>query len=412
MLAGLLTLALIAAVLVALDGGDDEAAADTGPVSGDAVAKSLLAPGNCIDPGSSVSASVTLRDCDAAHPAQVTARIAFPESQSDYPGADQLSVWVGHQCDRRADDYLGTPLLSTTLDSGALLPSFDDWADGDTSVTCYVDRLDDAALSGSIQGRGLEFPRGAEVAVSRLMAGDCFRPIGGVGSYELNSNSEVEVVACTGSYNGVFFGRGTLDSPTTGAPFPGDGEVGRLTSDRCSVLFQENFGVPVDGFNYRYWRPNQQSWNLGDRDILCAILDAEPLDGSFEPARYAPFFDLAPGTCFGLGPEETDRTLGLDDQVLPIDCDQPHAGQMIGSGRLEDGLDTAYPGQEEVEQAAGVQCEALFEEFVGIAPSESELINFPFWFPNEAGWEQGDRRYACAFVDEVERVGSLEGAEI
>ncbi|MEM9563790.1 MAG: septum formation family protein [Actinomycetota bacterium] len=411
-LAGLLTLALISVVLIAIGGEDDGAAADERPQAGDPIDLAGLAAGDCIDPGSGAGGPVVLQDCATAHDAQVTARLPFPETDGDYPGADQLSLWVGRQCETAADAYLGAPLLSTVLEADSILPDFEDWAAGDTSVTCYVSRLDDLELTGSVDGRAAELARGTQVPVARLMVGDCFVPAGDVGSYELNSNSQVELVDCDASYNGVFFGRGALDAPVSGAAFPGDTEVGQLTSERCSILFREAFGQDADGFNYRYWRPNQQSWNLGDREILCAILDAEPLSGAFDPVEFLPFFELATGDCFHLGPEETSLSLGLDDQVRTVDCQVSHAGQMIGSGRLttEDGA--PYPGEEDVEQAAGAACEQLFEDFVGISPFESELVNFPFWYPNEAGWEQGDRRYACAFVDDVERIGSLEGAGV
>ncbi len=411
-LAGLLTLALVTVVLVAIGGDDDGAAADERPRVGDTIELAGLAVGDCIDPGTGAGGPVVLQDCAAPHEAQVMARLPFPEADGEYPGADQLGLWVGQQCQTTADGYLGAPLLSTVLEADSILPDLEDWADGDTNVTCYVSRLDDEELTGSVEGRGTELARGDQVPVSRLMVGDCFVPAGDVGSYELNSNSQVELVDCEGTYNGVFFGRGALDAPVSGAAFPGDVEVGQLTSERCSVLFREAFGQDADGFNYRYWRPNQQSWNLGDREILCAILDAEPLTGAFDPVEFQPFFELATGDCFHLGPEETALSLGLDDQVRPVDCQRSHAGQMIGSGRLDTEAGATYPGEQDVEQAAGAECERLFEDFVGISPFESELVNFPFWYPNEAGWEQGDRRYACAFVDDVERIGSLEGAGV
>jgi len=411
-LAGLLTLGIVTALILALGGGDEDAGAETAPQPGEPVEAIDLAAGNCIDPGSTTSASIILRDCTTAHPAQVTGRLPFPSAGGTYPGADQLELWVAQQCVRSADEYLGTPLLATTLGADHLLPDFDDWAAGDTSVVCTVARLDGVNLDASIQGRGADFPRGAQIPVSRLMVGDCFEPSGQVDSYQLNSNSQVDLVDCAGLYNGVFFGRGILDAPVSGADFPGDGEIGQLTSEQCGVLFEESFGVSAEGFNYRYWRPNEQSWNLGDRNILCAVLDADPLSGPFEPADYRPFFDLATGDCFDLGPEETGRSLGLDDQVIPVECSQLHNGQMIGSGPLLAEPDTPYPGEEEVEQLAGLECERLFEDFVGISPFESELVNFPFWYPNDSGWGQGDRRFACAFVEDVGQVGSLEGAEL
>lgn len=410
-LAGLATLGIIVAVLLAL-GGDETAETDGRPEPGQPVEPASLTVGDCVDPGSTATASIILRSCETPHPEQVTGRLPFPSADETYPGADQLDLWVGQQCIGLADDYLGAPLLSTTLATDRILPDFDDWAAGDTNITCTVSRPDGLPLDASIRGRAADFPRGEQIPVSRLLVGDCFVPAGGVDSYQLNSNSRVDLVDCQGDHNGVFFGRATLDTTTVGADFPGDVEIGQLTSERCGELFEESFGVSADGFNYRYWRPNQQSWNLGDRNILCAVLDADLLSGTFDPADYVPFFNLDTGDCFDLGPEETARSLGLDDQVITIACEQGHAGQMIGSGQLLTEPDTPYPGEDQVEQLAGLECERLFEEFVGISPFESELVNFPFWYPNDSGWEQGDRRFACAFVEDVEQVGSLEGAEL
>jgi hypothetical protein len=410
-LAGLVTLALVGAVLNLLGGGG-ESAGDGQPRPGDVIRPSALAVGDCFEPGPTLAASIILRDCEVAHPGQVTGRVSHPGSADDYPGTDGLSLSVGQQCDRQADDFLGVPVLTTTLAAHHLVPSMEDWAVGETDITCYVAPFDGTQMTGSAQDRGTDFPRSRQVPVSRLIVGDCFVPADGLASYELNSNSAVDLASCDDSHNGVFFGRGMLDSAVAGAAFPGDQEIGRLTSDRCAELFEDTYGVSADGFNYRYWRPNEQSWELGDRNILCAVLDADPLSGRFEPARYQPFFELEAAVCFDLGPEETDKTLGLDDQVIAVDCTGSHAGQMIGAGLLELEDTEPYPGEQEVKDLAGGRCEALFEEFVGISPFDSELVNFPFWYPNQVGWEQGDRRYACAFLDEVPRVGTLEGAGI
>jgi hypothetical protein len=409
-LAGLATLGVVVGLLTLFGGDSTDAGSDGRPGPGQAIRPSALLVGDCIEPGTGATATILLRSCEAPHPAQVTGSLPYPTPADDYPGAERLSLFVGQQCERRADQYLGTSLLATTLASEHVIPSLNDWSNNDTAITCYIARSDGADLTASLEGRGLDFPRGTQVPVSRLMVGDCFIPADGVDSYALNSNSTVDLVPCDGRYNGVFFGRDILDQAGTGSDFPGDDEIGMLTSDRCADLFETTYGEPADGFNYRYWRPNQQSWNLGDRGILCAVLDADPLSGRFDPGRYEPFFELAAGECFDLGPEETDASLGLDDQVMPVDCGGAHAGQIIGAGLLEADGAAPYPGEEEVEDLAGARCELLFEGFVGISPFESELVNFPFWYPNEIGWGQGDRRFACAFLDEVERVGSLEGA--
>ncbi len=162
--------------------------------------------------------------------------------------------------------------------------------------------------------------------------------------------------------------------------------------------------------NYRYWRPNQQSWDLDDRAILCAVLDTNPLQQRFDPGDYDRFFDLATGQCFNLGPEETSESLRLDDQVRLTDCNLAHLGQMIGSGDLDLDLTEPFPEGEGVLNLAGTECERLFVEFVGESPYESDYGNFPFWYPNQPGWEEGDRRYACAFLDNEPRLQSLENA--
>lgn len=415
--AGVVTLLLIAALSALLSGGDGDGSADAARRLGQPIALEALASGDCIQTGANTD-QVILVSCTNPHSAEVTERLATPDEEATFPGQATLAGWATARCREPNENYVGTPILATTLDEGHLLPDFDDWTRGDTMVTCIVVDHSGAPLIGSVQDRGSDFARGNQVPVSRLMVGDCFTPPLGVDSYELNSSSLVDLADCEGSYNGVLFGRGALDTGIENDPYPGDESLSGLTGERCAALFETTYGVAANGFNYRFWRPNEQGWSQGDRMVLCSILDAEPLQGLFDPSRYETFFAVGVGTCFDLGPEETAQSLGLDDRVLEVPCTQLHTGQMIGSGLLNsdqvdlgDGSDE-YPGDNEVESLAGTECEILFEGFVGISPYESELLRFPFWYPNETGWSQGDRRYACAFLHEAPRIGSLEGAEI
>lgn len=413
-LAGLVTLALIGGAIALSNRSTDDtvAAADPADGFGRPVAGKDLNPGDCIDYDlrAASPAQFTTRDCNAPHLAEVTAKIDHPDAGGTYPGSDAVLDWSLGQCAERADSYLGTPLLQTTLADDTLLPSFDSWSSGDDQATCVVRQADASSLTEPTAGRGTDYPRGDQVVVSRLAEGDCFVPSDNVSSYELNSNSQVNLVPCDSEHNGVFFGRGSLDSPI-GAIFPGEDEVGTATSDKCGALFEAHFGVGSDGFNYRYWRPNQQSWNLDDRTVLCAILDSNPLTEEFNPASHQRFFDLAAGDCFNLGPEETSESLRLDDQVRVLPCQESHVGQMIGSGNLAQDQTEPFPPDDGVLQLAGTECERLFVDFIGVSPYQSDLGNFPFWYPNEPGWGDGDRRYACAFLEDTPRSESLEGAE-
>ena len=413
-MAGLATLALIVLGLWITGRSDDTTDAGR-PGFGQPIGGAALMLGDCIDiaPGPANSpAGLILADCDSPHAAQVTARLSHPDAGGDHPGAAELATWVGRQCEQPTDDFVGVEsILETSLEGDVLLPDADDWAAGDTGATCFVANLDGSSLTASVEGRGGEFPRGEEVLVSRLLAGDCFVPPQGHGAYELNSSSRVELVSCDGGHNGVFFGRDLLDQYPVGAEFPGDDEIGRVTSGRCAELFEDGFAAEADGFNYRYWRPNQQSWELDDRSILCAVLDEDALSETFDPTTYEPFFDLTPTTCFNLGPEETSKSLRLDDKVRVLDCSETHSGQMVGSGRIEAAPDDPFPA-EDIEAMAGAECEQLFLGFMGISPYESDFGQFPFWYPNKSGWELGDRRYACAIIEDQPRTGSLEGAEL
>lgn len=415
-LAGILTLAVVTGLLWLAGGGDDglEAgggAGGTGRV-GSLVAAADLSVGDCMNFTSpnGGSARFVIADCEAAHVAQISAKVQHPDASGPYPGADDLKGWVAGRCRDVSETFINASMLETTLAVGSLVPDFEEWSAGNYDATCYVRQFDSSSLTSSVAGRGADFPRGEEVIVSRLIEGDCFVPAGGTNSYDLNSNSTVRLVSCDGEHNGVFFGRDRLDYPI-GALFPGEDEVGDATSQRCGQLFTTHFGASSEGFNYRYWRPNQQSWDVDDRAILCAVLDSDPLTERLDPSTYDRFFDLETGQCFNLGPEETPDSLRLDDQVRVVPCDESHVGQMIGSGDLDLDLAEPFPADDGVQDLAGKECEQLFVDFVGTSPYESAFGNFPFWYPNQSGWEEGDRRYACAFLDSEPRTDTLEDAD-
>jgi hypothetical protein len=399
----MITLSIIL-VLVQLGGGDESSR----PAVGSVIGGPDLAAGDCIDIAGGSAERFILADCAVAHDGEVVQRLIHPAAGTDYPGPVALTAWLGNQCSEQAADYLGAPLLQTTLEARSNVPTIDEWVAGDGGITCYVASADRAPLTASVAGRAEAVARGSQIPVSRLIVGDCFAPPPGVAAYELNSNSAVVLIpGCEGAYNGVFFGRDELPGEL-GTPFAGDENVGSETSARCAALFTETFTTDAAGFNYRYWRPNEASWNTGDRQILCAILDDDPLLEPFDPDAFAPFHTVAVGTCFTLGPEETDQTLRLDDQVRLVDCASPHVGQMIASGDLQLPDTAAYPGDETLRTEASAECAALFEDFVGISPADSAYGRLPFWYPNQPGWESGDRRFACAVLEAESRTGSLE----
>ena len=409
--AGLVTLALVAVVLwlTGQAGGADTAGQSR--ETGQFVTSSTLETGDCVTPRFTTAATqYELQDCNGPHQAQITTVIDHPDADGAFPGATELNSWVEGRCSDAADDYLTVTLLETTLASRTGLPNNAAWADGDTAAVCSVEQLDGSSLVQSLDGQDVDVARGSIVTVARLLPGDCFVPAADAVAADLTSNSDVDLVSCDTPHNGVFFGRDRL-AFAADEGFPGSDEVAALTSDRCAELFEDHFDADADGFRYRFWRPNQSSWDAGDRSILCSILTPEPLQEQFDPSAHQRFFDLAVGTCFNLGPEETTASLRLDDQVLVVTCEEPHRGQMIGSGELIADPEDPEPDDDGILSLAGDQCEQRFIDFVGISPFESDLGTFPFWFPNEPGWADGDRRYACAFLEETPLIGSLAAAE-
>ena len=409
--AGLLTVAIIGGAILANGSteADSTVAATDGRI-GFVVDPAVLQAGECVDLNLEEDTQVALADCNGPHLAEITSVLQHPDAGGSYPGDDAMGDWIAGQCETEFERYTGVGLLQTTLSEGALLPDSAAWSLGNHQAACYLTSGNASSLTQSVAGLGSEYPRGDQVVVSRLIEGDCFTPTEDVESFALNSNSTVNLVSCDGGYNGIFFGRTTLEEPL-GTLFPGEELVGDTTSDLCAGLFADHFDSDAAGFNYRYWRPNQESWDLDDRNVLCAILDAEPLQENFDPSLHEPFFDLAAGDCFNLAPEETSDSLRLDDQVRIVSCDEPHVGEMIGSGTIDASLEPQSPIEDGIQALAGTECEQLFEDFVGISPYQSDLGNFPFWYPNETGWNDGDRRFACAFLDNELRSVSFEGAE-
>lgn len=413
-LAGVLTLAVITGIFWLGNssgaGADEDQDATRQP--GDIIAASDLLVGDCVNPrtGSS-SAQWQLLDCTTAHQAQVSELLEHPASGAAYPGEAAMADWLGDRCTTAAETFIESPILDTTLTARSSIPGAAAWEGGTTSTVCYVQQLDSTPLSQSLEAAGSAFPRLESVPVSRLKVGDCFVPDDGVSAYDLNSNSLAQLVSCNEDHNGVFFGRADLNFSEDDA-FPGQDQVGAATSELCAELFAATYGVDAEGFNYRYWRPNETSWDRGDRGVLCAVLDAVPLSEEFNPSLHNRFFDLDIGECFNLGPEETSESLRLDDQVRVIQCGQAHIGQMIGSGNLDVDAAEPFQGEEEVLQLAAAECETLFTDFVGISPFESEFrLSSPIWYPNEQGWNEGDRRFACAYLGEEPRSDSLEGVQ-
>ena len=128
-------------------------------------------------------------------------------------------------------------------------------------------------------------------------------------------------------------------------------------------------------------------------------IEVEPFPaGEFDSVDVA---QLAPGGC-GLR--------RLDDRVLffdPIDCAEPHDVQLIDRIELQD-----VPAEYDASAFARLtedQCEPVFERFVGIEYTDSELSLYSLR-PSAERFEAGDTTAACAVrtFDGIQLIGSAE----
>lgn len=123
-------------------------------------------------------------------------------------------------------------------------------------------------------------PTGApEVSVLELDVGDCLATAGMHGVTET-----VPVVDCAAEHESEAYARITLD----GATFPGDDAVTDRAVAECTTEFATFVGIDYDAssLDFAYYFPTRTSWDRGDRDIVCLVIDpaAESVTGSLRGA--------------------------------------------------------------------------------------------------------------------------------
>jgi hypothetical protein len=117
-------------------------------------------------------------------------------------------------------------------------------------------------------------------------------------------------------------------------------------------------------------------------------------------------FDLEPGMCID-GVREAE---GRVDELAVVACDMAHDGEVISVFDLEGDAEAEFPGSNEVDDQAAVECEARFEDYVGLAFQESRF-QATYIAPSEETWSAGDREVVCfAYVARGELRRSIEGS--
>ena len=114
-------------------------------------------------------------------------------------------------------------------------------------------------------------------------------------------------------------------------------------------------------------------------------------------------FDLSVGDCI-----ESTALDAAVDTVPVIECSEPHESEIYAAFQLDDG---AFPGTESITAEAEGLCLEAFEDFVGLAYEDSELLATTLT-PTEDRWDRlKDREVLCIVIDGDDDVtGTLRNA--
>lgn len=111
-----------------------------------------LAAGTCFDvPTETTVSTVTKRPCSEAHDAEVFHNVEYDGDSATYPISLTMDRFVTETCGPALATYVGQALEVGDLTIGYFHPSRDGWDDGDRTVTCYAQRIDDAKLTQSVK---------------------------------------------------------------------------------------------------------------------------------------------------------------------------------------------------------------------------------------------------------------------
>ncbi|HYK94396.1 MAG TPA: septum formation family protein [Candidatus Dormibacteraeota bacterium] len=120
----------------------------------DNTAANDLKVGDCFDlPTATAVQTVTHHACTEPHTAEVFLVADYTGTAMDTPLTLLLEAFVGATCDPAFTAYVGRDLAaSPDLSIGYFYPDVDAWQQGKRTITCYVAKTDQSAISASLKG--------------------------------------------------------------------------------------------------------------------------------------------------------------------------------------------------------------------------------------------------------------------
>lgn len=108
----------------------------------------------------------------------------------------------------------------------------------------------------------------------------------------------------------------------------------------------------------------------------------------------APVPSFAAGECVdGVGVGASIDTA----DIRAADCADPHQGEVVGIGVVDETDDGAFAGFAAMEAIAEPLCRSRFEQYVGIG-YESSRLEMLYLYPSGETWGRGDRQIACIAI--------------
>ena len=223
-----------------------------------------LDEGDCFDDpgfftGESVEVSrVDPMDCEEPHDLQVLGSFEYTVSPSitplrgaRYPGEDALDLQATEKCPEYLESFAGITYGEVALDVAYFYPLPDSWEEfDDRTITCVAYHLDLVPLTGTIEGRGDEYPL------------PCFSEQGDIVSCETSHSAEVYFVLAH-------------DAPLD-APYPGDAQLDSAARIACEQRFEPWAGSSLNDTSLvTVWvPPDRDTWAQDDRLIVCLVTDS------------------------------------------------------------------------------------------------------------------------------------------
>lgn len=113
--------------------------------SGTSVKATELDEGDCFnfyvwrDASEFVQQATTTVSCSTPHDREAYFRTEFPGGENArYPIDDELEQWADVTCLEEFESYIGLDYVLSVLEIGAVVPTFEEWGDGERAVICYV----------------------------------------------------------------------------------------------------------------------------------------------------------------------------------------------------------------------------------------------------------------------------------